>query len=255
MKTLYLKIKSILFEIICSPVCAVCENPLQPENWRISQSPDLAAPKFSPVCKICMGKIHIHNSFFCPICFKRLPNIFSRCRHKKSPKYILAAATDYSDKIIQKMVLSFKYSRSKPMGDPLSKICIKYLKNIQLCKHVKNDSALITFIPLHPKKERQRGFNQSRIIAQKISQGMEIPLKDTLQRIKNTDPNARIKNKNERISNISECFRIIKSSQVQNKNIILVDDIHTTGATMAEASKILKNAGAKKIIALVIAKA
>jgi predicted amidophosphoribosyltransferase len=78
---------------------------------------------------------------------------------------------------------------------------------------------------------------------------------NNLKRIKATEKQAELKNINERINNVEKCFALNDPNEVKGKNIIIVDDVFTTGSTISEAVKILKQAGAKKIIAFVFAKA
>ena len=76
---------------------------------------------------------------------------------------------------------------------------------------------------------------------------------DILYKIKETPTQVSIKNKEKRLKNLSNVFEIKNSEKIKDKNIILIDDVSTTGATLEEASRSLKNSGAKKIISLVVA--
>ena len=114
---------------------------------------------------------------------------------------------------------------------------------------------IVVPIPLHYRRERQRGFNQSKLLADEISKKFNIQVVECLKRIKNNDPQAKLKSNNEREKNISGCFKIINPEMIKNKNILLVDDVFTTGATINEAVKILKENSARRIIAIVVAKA
>ncbi len=126
-----------------------------------------------------------------------------------------------------------------------------YLKSTDL----KLENFIIAPIPLHPGRERKRGFNQAELLAKFIGTKLNLEFTIALKKIKNTKPQAQLKNSEERIKNMEECFRITNPELVENKNVILIDDVFTSGATMNEAVKILKNCGAKKIIAAVLAKA
>ena len=111
-------------------------------------------------------------------------------------------------------------------------------------------------IPLHKNRERERGFNQSEAIAKIIASELNLQLKkDLLVRAKETKIQAELKDWNQRKNNLAGAFQIPQPEGIKGKNIILVDDVYTSGATINEAVKTLKENGAKKIIALVIAKA
>lgn len=112
---------------------------------------------------------------------------------------------------------------------------------------------MIVSVPLHPKREQSRGYNQSYLIAREL--GRELGIKNEprlLARVKNTHSQSLLK-RDERLENIKDAFRITDTSRVEGKAIFLVDDILTTGATLNECSRVLKGAGAKKIVAAVIA--
>lgn len=112
-------------------------------------------------------------------------------------------------------------------------------------------------IPLHKKRLKQRGFNQAEIIAREllriIGPGGPRPT-DYLARIKNNQPQALIADWKKRRANIQGCFKVINIEQTKNKPVIIIDDVSTSGATLREAATVLRKAGARKIIGLVVAK-
>jgi ComF family protein len=192
--------------------------------------------------------IQINDGFYCPTCLARRPDPQNICHGKDH--YVLAPATFYKSPL-PSLVHNFKYRRLEKISKILSVILITYIKKSQL----DTSSFLTTFIPLHFHKERKRGFNQSEEIAKIFCQYFNIPLVKTLKRIKNTKSQAQIKNNQKRAENISNSFLAINPENVKGKSFILIDDISTSGATLKEASKILKENGARKIIGLVVAKA
>jgi len=111
----------------------------------------------------------------------------------------------------------------------------------------------ITPIPLFPTRQRERGYNQAQLLAQLISQEFEINLSlNNIIRIKHTTSHTQLSQK-ERWTNIRDAFRIQNSTDIDGKNILLVDDLLTTGATSSEAARTLKKAGAKTVGVLTLA--
>ena len=105
----------------------------------------------------------------------------------------------------------------------------------------------LTPIPLHPTRKRERGYNQSLLLAYKISKTYNISLNiNFLIKTKNTK-NQSLLSKKERWTNITGAFKIKNSNEVKNKSILIIDDLLTTGATSSEAAKVLKSAGAKTV--------
>jgi ComF family protein len=228
-------IKKIIFDALFAPVCAHCR--------KIIPSPE----KF--LCEECFFSVKTNKTLFCPVCRARVPENKKICHFDS--RHLLAAASDYGDPVMQSAIRLLKYKRIKGLGSRISEIMSGYLGGLNL--NLKEFS--IAPIPLHRKKEFFRGFNQSRIIAGEISKTFNLPLEDFLKRTKNNKQQAGLKDYDKRKENIKNCFEAENPKSVFGKNIILVDDVFTSGATMNEAVKVLKSCGAGKIIALVAAKA
>ncbi len=109
-------------------------------------------------------------------------------------------------------------------------------------------------IPLYRSKLRKRGFNQSLLIAHTMHLGIPI-LENTLLKTKPTSSQTAQKNHEAREMNIQESFEVRTPADVRAKNIILIDDVITSGATMREAARVLKLAGARRIIGIAAARA
>lgn len=117
-----------------------------------------------------------------------------------------------------------------------------------------SDYALVP-IPLHPSRRRERGFNQSELLGRYVSEQLFLPVfSDALIRQKPTHTQTTLADMNEKEKNVAGCFAVARPELVRNRKIIIVDDVFTSGATMNEAVRVLKSSGAKKIIALVVAK-
>lgn len=111
---------------------------------------------------------------------------------------------------------------------------------------------IAVLVPLHPAKEKQRGFNQAELIFGEFLTSRNIPMMRLLHRIRATRPMYEL-SEQERSENLKNAFAVTEAKALAGKNILLVDDILTTGATMTECAKVLKNAGAKSVHALVLA--
>lgn len=103
-------------------------------------------------------------------------------------------------------------------------------------------------VPLHPQREKMRGFNQARLLAEQLGLPAEM-----LKRIKNKHPQAELP-REDRLKNLKNSFKISGKFDLSNKKIVLVDDVCSTGATLNECAKVLRQAGAKEIWGLVLAR-
>lgn len=201
-----------------------------------------------------MSKITVHSSLFCGICRARLPENKKTC-HKKS-LFILGSATNY-DENIKILIHQFKYKYWTRLKNVFELILKIYIENLQPEKTLKKflNNCLIVPVPLHKDREKERGFNQAEILGGIISRILSIPIENRIiARIKATQTQAKLKNWEQRKENIKNSFFIADPEKIKGANIILVDDVYTSGATINEAAKTLRNAGAKQIIAFVIAK-
>ncbi len=114
------------------------------------------------------------------------------------------------------------------------------------------DRIIITPLPLHPRRKRWRGYNQSEILAKTCAEYLGLCYKDTLIRIRSTKTQKDL-SKDKRTANMQDCFVVNPDTTLQDKVIILIDDVITTGSTLREATKILKRNGAFSVWCMALA--
>jgi ComF family protein len=165
---------------------------------------------------------------------------------------------DYRDPIIKKTIWFLKYRGKKSLAKIFASAMyyqyMEELSDLSIIYDFKNPTLIP--IPLSKKRYMERGFNQSELLCKELlilSPTSFVLEKNVLLKQKDTPHQAHIKDRQTRLKNIIGSFYIKNPKIIKNKNIILIDDVTTTGATLSEAKKILKQAGAKKIIAITIA--
>ncbi len=166
-------------------------------------------------------------------------------------------ASSYKNEIVKKAIWLLKYRGAKILAEPLAGIIFRRIKNeiSEIMPAFEQNKALIIPIPLSKKRFRERGYNQAEFLGKFLSDKMSINIKtDILYKTKETKSQVEIKDKEKRLENICGAFEIKNAETIKGKNIILIDDVVTTGATLNEAAFVLKKAGAKKIIGLTVAK-
>lgn len=120
--------------------------------------------------------------------------------------------------------------------------------------NLENNYDIILPVPIHKKRKAKRGYNQSELIAKEIAKNANVEYsKKVLIKTINTVPQSTL-NQHQRMSNVLGIYKVINSQIIENKNILLIDDIYTTGSTVNECSKVLKQNGAKLVDVLTIAK-
>ena len=197
------------------------------------------------------------------LCIKCLAN--SPIAERESAKWVFSLF-DYRHPPIKKSLWLFKYKGKKRLASIFAEVMydkiVEELSELSVMENFR-DPILIP-IPLSKKRYRERGYNQTELICKKLIKinnlrpGVDMQLENNiLIKPKETEHQARIHNRRERLENIIGSFAIKntkkKSELIKNRNIILIDDITTTGATLAEAKKTLKKEGVRKVIAFTVA--
>ena len=217
------------------------------------------------IYKISNGVLNLFFPKFCFGCQKEGEYLCQDCRatlevsgfHQKfQTKNLddLYFAINYRNSLIKNLIQKFKYEPFvKELREPLSSLI---LNHFQLMDKPPNfTDFLLVPVPLEKRKIRWRGFNQAEEIGKELSNFLKIPLlDDVLIKIKETLSQVELSGK-EREENIKGVFVIKNKEKIEGEKILLVDDVYTTGATMKECARILKEAGAKEIIGIVVARA
>lgn len=211
------------------------------------------------LCKRCLRLITTKKEFECIGCKKNSPlgKTCLECRDKFKYLDNLLIVANYKNPLLEKAIKVFKYRFVSDMAKPLSHLLKKYITWLAKSKgfNLAADNPMIIPIPLHPRRLNWRGFNQAEIIAQSLGNYTQQNIQtNILIRLGQSRTQANIKEKDQRLNNPKNKFNVINTSIIKNKTIILVDDICTTGATLNECARILKEAGAKKVIGFVIAR-
>lgn len=196
------------------------------------------------------------DTYLCADCFNKI-EIVEYIEHESST-YLdkIIFATSYADPLIRELIKSYKYRFAQELAEPLSRLLIKTLKKFNLDIQIQN--SIIVPIPLHKYRLRKRGFNQAELIAQKVANHFNLPINtNILKRTIYTEPQANLKDNTEkRLNNVQNAFAISPENKdlIRDKIVILIDDVVTTGGTLIEAARILKQNNAKEVWALTVAK-
>lgn len=251
------KIQVFILDTLFPISCVTCG---QPDIW---------------LCEACREKIPLKQGQVCPLCEKRdtpQGRICFECRRKYSLDGLLVSFS-YQQEPIKRLIQLYKYRFAQELQVPLGQLLLK-----SICASELPLPDCILPVPLHPRRLRWRGFNQAQLLAQYLSTnltpGFTIPVWDNfLLRSKNTPSQMKIKNHAQRQKNMVGAFGINVNfpalsprmrgdvpvgqrgrSPIAGKNVLLVDDVATTGATLFECAKVLKKAGAASVFGVVIAR-
>lgn len=210
---------------------------------------------FPPRCIFCGSILDVKlKAYICSCCTKKIPfagkNFFNANRRLFKNGYCdeVICVCEYSG-IVKQSLIKYKFFEKSSYYRAFATLLSDRIK--KTINHKEFD--IVMSVPLYKYKECARGYNQSFLISKVLSKDLDIyEGSGLLKRIRNTGSQSRLA-KNERYTNIKDAFRVNDPCKVKGKSIILCDDILTTGNTIEECCKVLKEAGALKITAAVIA--
>jgi ComF family protein len=237
-----LELKDDLLDFVYPQSCPICEKPLNRGE--------------KEVCENCWNNLAPLPASFCPYCKSFLEDeettFKHRCIYLSQPedrKIFSVRSLGTFDDYYKTLIHRLKYDKRIPLGERLAQSLggiVAREKDFISCD-------LIIPVPLHRARERERGFNQSQILAEGISEVTNLPLmKDILKRKKNTQDQTYL-NAQQRKENVRGAFVVTQQEKINGMSIILVDDVITTGATLNECARMLLDAGATEIFAVTLA--
>ena len=203
---------------------------------------------YPPVCGFC-GKIC--NKYLCKKCEIKIKKHQIVSIRKINSAYFeeMLCIFKYED-IIRNILIKYKFQNKAYLYKTFAK---NILKNKKICGFLKNYDIIIP-VPISKKRNRQRGYNQSDLIAKEISKYTNLKYENKcIIKQKDTIEQSKL-DKEQRKINVKNAYRIMDKEKIVNKKVILLDDIYTTGNTVNECAKMLKQAGANNIGILTIAK-
>ena len=237
------ELKRLILDILFPRRCLGCEILLSGKDK-------------SYICLACLSDIKIKNDFACAFC--NSPVVAgTTCPFCKPNHFLdrLLVAASYENPLVEKIIKTMKYLFVKTLADEMAGFMAKYLeRRFSSGLNINCNSTIVVPVPLHRRRLNWRGFNQAEIIGGGVSSHFELNFQDVLGRNRNHIPQAQISDRQSRITNTAGIFKCMKTELVQNKTILLIDDISTTGSTLDDCARALKGAGAREIIGFVFAK-
>jgi competence protein ComFC len=197
------------------------------------------------LCDYCQQKIDLTGVFCCPVCHKDTVEgiCCEGCKAKSFLDSHIATTPYQEESLVGKLIAALKYQYAEDVKS-VFEIIVKEFVEGQKGAFLPYD--WIVPVPLHKKRFAERGYNQAEIIAQILTELLDLPLHIILKRHKATKQQAKLK-REERLLNLKDAFCLVDDVNVWDKNILLVDDVYTTGSTIGECAKVLKSAGASEV--------
>ena len=201
-------------------------------------------------CPECMAQFPLIRGSRCPGCGGELDGILGQCskclREPQRPWLYALALMDYRQNA-REMIHDLKFHNRPELARPLGKLAAQSLRQ---CGEVAD---ILVPVPLHWSRYWTRSYNQSQLFASECARHSGIPCRNVLKRVRRTPHQAALKRK-DRLKNLRNAFAVSSPELIAGKNVWLVDDVLTTGSTLAEAAKTLLKNGALTVRILVIAR-
>jgi ComF family protein len=215
---------------------------------------DIERPEY--LCESCRARAPRIVSPFCAKCSEPFSGAITQtfrcanCAHRTL--YFESAVSAYRSRgLVRKLLHEFKYGQQRHLRHPLAAWLGKTMSDPRL--HGRRFD-LIVPVPLHPARERERGFNQATLLAELLARQAALPLRPVLERIRYTTTQTAY-DRAERMENLRDAFRLRKNGNVRELHVLLIDDVLTTGSTLSECARVLKEAGAISVHAATAARA
>lgn len=239
-----------LFAVIFPSDCRVCAAPLK----NIS---------FLPVCEKCLDAIRPIEGNLCAICSERTfslqintivfeGNICGMCR-RMPPPFVCAQAYSSYDGELRELLHLLKYENVRPAANYLGELLSRAVHSLNLGA---STPLVVIPVPLYRGKRRQRGFNQAELLARVAAKklGSQFKIKTgCLIRKRETKSQTGL-TRHQRRANVRGAFAVTQPSQIAGKDILLIDDVFTTGTTASECARVLLRAGANRIYVATVAR-
>lgn len=203
------------------------------------------------LCSACRAGLHAATPA-CPVCGKRnfTGILCAPCRQASGLRRFLAPYS-YRDPLVRELIHAYKYNGVRALAGLFADEIAAFLTAYGIRPR---RSALLIPVPLARSRERERGFNQARLLAQELSNRLGLSVLEALKRVRATEQQIEMETHAARRANVADAFRVRDAGMVPGRFVILVDDVSTSGATLTEAATALRAAGAKTVWAIAIAK-
>ena len=200
---------------------------------------------FPPKCVLCRKLLKEEETDLCPFCRISAPYFSKR---KSKPQFLDSfTAVWYYEDSVRSSLLRFKFGGVRAYGAPYARQIAEKLRKEQ------TEYDILVWIPVSWLRKLRRGYDQVERIANPLSRELNLELVCALKKIRHTRPQSRIRGVEKRKANVLGAYRVVLPEKVKDKRILLLDDIVTTGVTMAEAARVLKTAGAKEVHGISVA--
>src|SRR5947207_7099235 len=227
--------------LLYPPSCTICSASVELGEYLCDECDAKVTRIVPPFCAKCSEPFDgaITTTFACANCAQRT-------------LYFDAAVSAYRSRgIVRHVILNFKYGRQIHIRHLVARWLVAALDDERLRE--RRFDAIVP-VPLHPAKQRERGFNQAGLLAEWLSTHMALPWSPVIQHVLFPTTQTEF-DRSERMQNLRNAFRLRKNGDVRKLRVLLIDDVLTNGSTLSECARVLKESGAQSVYAATAARA
>lgn len=214
------------------------------------------APEGPALCRSCVEDIELMEAPFCPRCGWPFPSsqaleyspehTCTHCEGMEKSFEFARSLGPYRGKL-REAVNALKFQEKADLGMFLADLMFKnYERLFSITFENQRHADAVAHVPLHTRRWRERGYDQARILAASLARRLGIPALEALTRVKPSKPQTELRGEARR-RNVRGAFAPVPGAQLKGLNILLIDDVFTTGATLCEAARALRKAGAREV--------
>jgi ComF family protein len=239
------KIFDSLLNLAYPEVCYLCSEPVHRQQdcgvcsccWEKAVALKIRPPR-CPSCGLPFQNFEDDSEHLCGNCIRMMP------------PYSGARSFGYYAAELSGLIQGLKFQGRRNLVRLLTPLMARTFHD----SWDRSDFDLLAPVPLHPKRKRERGYNQSELLARSLARYTAIPLDHVLVRFRATMPQVGLTD-TQRLKNVRNAFRCIKPQAIRNRRVLLIDDVMTTGATASSAAQALLKGGARRVSVLTVARA
>jgi ComF family protein len=212
-----------------------------------------------PLCEECLASFERVPAILCEVCGRPLPGLERKeaepllCPACQEKTYAFERARSFAmyEGAVVRAILLLKFEQIEPLGTWFAE---------RLAELVNAESNVLAAdvvvpVPLHRERQRERGYNQAALLSKPLAKRLRLPHRAVLLMRTRARPDKQVLSLEERWESVRGAFATRPDSQVDNLRVLLVDDVLTTGATLDACARVLRDAGAKSVIGLTVARA
>lgn len=207
---------------------------------------------FPPKCVFCGRLLHREEAGFCAACQKALPWCLGPSGEQKPEFISLCASPLWYQGAVRESFHRYKFQGAQGYARTYGALMAQCVRD-----HLDGRYDLVTWVPLSPRRRRKRGYDQALLLARQAAEVLGTEVTPTLKKVRHTQAQSGLSGGGDgaRRANVLGAYEALDPALVDDRRVLLIDDIVTTGSTLSECARILRTAGAAEVVACTLARA